>query len=120
MRAGHERRGGRRPWTSRRRRRFHLASADANNDGNITREEFLARPTQMFDRLDANHDGVISTAERPQRSADGNGVNAPIAASVASRLNPDANGDRHDLARRVRRDGRARCSIGSTPTMTGV
>lgn len=41
--------------------------ADANNDGNITRDEFLARPIQMFDRLDANHDGVISTAERPQR-----------------------------------------------------
>ncbi len=44
-----------------------LEGADANNDGNITREEFLARPIQMFDRLDANHDGVISAAERPQR-----------------------------------------------------
>jgi Ca2+-binding EF-hand superfamily protein len=44
-----------------------LTSADANSDGNITRDEFLARPTQMFDRLDANDDGVISTTERPQR-----------------------------------------------------
>lgn len=42
-----------------------LASADANNDGSITREEFLARPSAAFDRLDANHDGVISAAERP-------------------------------------------------------
>jgi hypothetical protein len=41
--------------------------ADANNDGDITRDEFLARPIQMFERLDANHDGVISAAERPQR-----------------------------------------------------
>ena len=44
-----------------------LTRADANNDGNITREEFLARPTQMFDRLDANNDGAISADERPQR-----------------------------------------------------
>jgi hypothetical protein len=44
-----------------------LRGADANNDGNITREEFLARPTEMFNRLDANHDGVIQASERPQR-----------------------------------------------------
>jgi len=44
-----------------------LRGADANNDGNITRDEFLARPIEHFDRLDANHDGVISAAERPQR-----------------------------------------------------
>lgn len=43
------------------------AGADANNDGSITREEFLARPAAAFDRLDANHDGVISGAERPAR-----------------------------------------------------
>ena len=42
----------------------HLASADANNDGAVTREEYLARPNQRFDRLDADHNGVISTAER--------------------------------------------------------
>lgn len=69
-----------------------LAGADANNDGNITREEFLARPTEMFNRLDANHDGVISTAERPQRperqaGADGQRRERP------DRPNPDTNGD---------------------------
>jgi Ca2+-binding EF-hand superfamily protein len=56
---GHHRRGG--------HGMHHLARADADNDGNITRDEFLARPTQMFARLDDNSDGVISAGERPQR-----------------------------------------------------
>ena len=56
---GHHRRGG--------HRGMHLERADANNDGAITRDEFFARPTQMFARLDANSDGVISADERPQR-----------------------------------------------------
>jgi hypothetical protein len=41
--------------------------ADANSDGNITRDEFLARPIAMFERLDANSNGVIEASERPQR-----------------------------------------------------
>lgn len=41
-----------------------MAMLDANQDGSITRDEFLARPMQMFDRLDANHDGAISADER--------------------------------------------------------
>jgi len=45
----------------------HLTRADANEDGNITRDEFLARPIAHFDRLDANDDGVIAADERPQR-----------------------------------------------------
>jgi Ca2+-binding EF-hand superfamily protein len=51
----------------------HLMGADANNDGNVTRDEFLARPIEMFQRIDANSDGVITEAERPQREerADG-------------------------------------------------
>jgi Ca2+-binding EF-hand superfamily protein len=36
---------------------------DANNDGTVTREEFLARPNAMFDAMDANDDGVLSSAE---------------------------------------------------------
>jgi len=59
----------------------HLTRADANNDGNITRDEFLARPIEHFDRLDANDDGIISATERPQR------------AERRERRNPDANGD---------------------------
>lgn len=68
-----------------------LAGADANNDGNITREEFLARPTQMFARLDANSDGVISASERPQRPerAEGEGQRR----GRGDRPNPDTDGN---------------------------
>ncbi|MEQ1490106.1 MAG: hypothetical protein ABL932_06100 [Terricaulis sp.] len=67
---------------------------DANNDGNITRDEFLARPIQMFDRLDANHDGVISAAERPQRRAEdgerrGRGADDGPGHERGGRPNPD-------------------------------
>src|SRR5262245_27431483 len=34
-------------------------NADANNDGRITKDEWKGRP-EMFDRLDANHDGAIT------------------------------------------------------------
>jgi len=44
-----------------------MRNPDANNDGVITREEFLAGPTAMFERLDANRDGRLSADERPQR-----------------------------------------------------
>lgn len=42
----------------------HARMADSNNDGAVTRDEFLARPLEMFARLDANSDGVISAEER--------------------------------------------------------
>jgi Ca2+-binding EF-hand superfamily protein len=84
MRGDRHHRGGRRGMHG-------LRGADANNDGAITRDEFLARPLQHFDRLDANNDGVISAAERPQRperQAQGGERRAR-----ADRPNPDANGD---------------------------
>ncbi len=62
--------------------------ADANNDGNITRDEFLARPIEMFNRLDANHDGVIQASERPQRPERGE-----RRADRPDRPNPDADGN---------------------------
>ena len=65
-----------------------FAGADANNDGNITRDEFLARPTEMFNRLDANHDGVIQASERPQRQAQDGERRQHV-----DRPNPDTNGD---------------------------
>lgn len=78
-----------------------LEGADANNDGNITRDEFLARPIQMFDRLDANHDGVISAAERPQRPERGDddgprrgrGADDGPGHDRGDRPNPDADGN---------------------------
>lgn len=65
--------------------------ADANNDGNITREEFLARPTAMFDRIDANHDGVIQASERPERPE--RGERGERRAERPDRPNPDADGN---------------------------
>ncbi|KQN28413.1 hypothetical protein ASF00_11250 [Sphingomonas sp. Leaf34] len=37
---------------------------DPNGDGSVTREEFEARALKRFDRIDANHDGVIDATER--------------------------------------------------------
>lgn len=41
-----------------------LARIDANNDGVITRAEFLAHHSAQFDRMDVNNDGVINAADR--------------------------------------------------------
>ena len=41
----------------------YLRSLDENHDGRISREEFLARSKQRFDKLDLNRDGVISAQE---------------------------------------------------------
>jgi Ca2+-binding EF-hand superfamily protein len=72
---------------------MHLRGADANHDGAITREEFLAGPIEHFNRLDANHDGAISGAEMPapreRGEHHGPGGEHP---------SPDANGD-HQLSR---------------------
>lgn len=36
---------------------------DKNGDGRISREEFVDGPSLLFDRADANHDGVIDARE---------------------------------------------------------
>ncbi len=38
---------------------------DANNDGVVSLDEFLAPPTEAFDRFDANGDGRIDADEAP-------------------------------------------------------
>jgi hypothetical protein len=70
-------------------RGMHLEGADANNDGNITREEFMTHPTEMFDRLDANRDGVIAPSERPQHGERRHGGPG----GRAGHTDPDANSD---------------------------
>lgn len=48
----------------------HMAMmADADGDKTITRNEFVKRAAEHFDRADANHDGKISAAEREQAHA---------------------------------------------------
>ncbi|MDP5278340.1 EF-hand domain-containing protein [Sphingomonas sp. DG1-23] len=42
-----------------------LARADADNDGTVTKAEFLADVDARFAKLDANKDGKISKEERP-------------------------------------------------------
>ena len=41
-----------------------MQGADANNDGVITREEFLAAAGQRFDRLDTDRNGTLTGAEK--------------------------------------------------------
>lgn len=36
---------------------------DSDGDGKITKEEFVNAPTMLFDRLDANKDGVLDAQE---------------------------------------------------------
>lgn len=43
--------------------------ADADGDRAISRDEFRRRAMEHFDRVDANHDGTISAAEREQAHA---------------------------------------------------
>lgn len=47
----------------------HLAGLDRNGDGFVTRDEFLSHPSEIFDRLDANHDGRISKDEMAAMAA---------------------------------------------------
>ena len=37
--------------------------ADANGDGKLTRDEFVADAARFFAKLDTNHDGVIDGFE---------------------------------------------------------
>ncbi len=39
------------------------AQFDANKDGKVSRDEFVNGPTLLFDRADANHDGILTRAE---------------------------------------------------------
>jgi Ca2+-binding EF-hand superfamily protein len=44
-----------------------IQAADANADGDVTQEEFLAFRAKQFPRLDRNKDGTISIADVPER-----------------------------------------------------
>jgi EF-hand domain pair/EF hand len=41
-----------------------MTQFDTNNDGKVSRAEFVNGPTVVFDAADANHDGLLTTAER--------------------------------------------------------
>ena len=44
-----------------------MRMADANGDGVVTRDEYLAATDARFARMDRNGDGVLDETERPQR-----------------------------------------------------
>lgn len=41
-----------------------MAMADANHDGVVTKDEFMAAAMKHFDQADANHDGKVTAEER--------------------------------------------------------
>ena len=48
-----------------------MGRADANNDGQITRAEWVQAATARFDRLDANKDGKLVGEELPRKQGGG-------------------------------------------------
>ena len=54
--------------------RGQMMNADTNNDGRISRQEFMAQPYRIFDVMDADHNGTITAAEiEAGRAARGGG-----------------------------------------------
>jgi Ca2+-binding EF-hand superfamily protein len=41
----------------------HVARLDTDKDGKVSRQEFLARQSEMFSKVDANSDGFVTPAE---------------------------------------------------------
>lgn len=48
-----------------------MRMADANGDGVVTRDEWIAASDARFARMDANGDGVLDANERPRRGPEG-------------------------------------------------
>ena len=44
--------------------------ADANNDGSVTKEEFIAARGQQFAKFDRNSDGYLDSSDVPKRLAE--------------------------------------------------
>lgn len=53
--------------------RMMMQGADANNDGVVTREEFVAAAGQRFDRLDSDRNGTLTAAEKQADRGDRRG-----------------------------------------------
>jgi len=65
---------------------------DVNHDGVITREEFNRAQQSLFDRMDVNHDGVISRAEFNRAHQAGPNVQAGLSQSLFERVDVNHDG----------------------------
>ncbi|WP_448502235.1 EF-hand domain-containing protein [Sphingomonas sp.] len=77
-----------------------LARADTNRDGAVSRSEFAAARTAMFDRLDRNNDGYVDSRDRPRL------MGSRFDQAYGALLQADANGDRR-ISRAELRDAPA-------------
>ena len=68
------------------RMRAMIVQSDANRDARITAEEMAVGARRLFDRMDANGDGVLSDDELPQPPA----APPPIRMPTAEPANPFA------------------------------
>ncbi len=68
-----------------------MMSADANNDGKVSRDELIASRDSMFARLDRNSDGVLNTAD--QRKSRPRLAQAETTRMDQLKADFDANGD---------------------------
>lgn len=82
-----------------------MARADANNDGIVTREEFLAQVEQRFQRLDTNRDGQLSAEERragrPERRAGPRRGGGDRRAAMMAQYDTDRDGQLSDTERQA-------------------
>ncbi|RDE06777.1 EF-hand domain-containing protein [Sphingomonas aracearum] len=69
-----------------------MMRADANGDGKISRQEYLAQVTQRFTRRDADKDGVLSGDELAGPMRGGEGDTARTGLNRAQQRS-DTNGD---------------------------
>lgn len=47
-----------------------MATADTDKDGKLSKEEFMAEKTKMFEKYDKDGDGMLSTNEHEMMASD--------------------------------------------------
>ncbi len=67
-----------------------LELADSNDDGKITRQEYIDARAAQFSRMDRNGDGVVDDADARER-ADQSGMGKRMAGAMRGRI--DSNND---------------------------
>lgn len=66
--------------------------ADANNDGSVTKEEFIAGRGQQFARFDRNSDGYIDGNDVPKRLAERRKQNGGGGEMLGGQFDADGDG----------------------------